>query len=103
MFVGARLALRELLGFCVIGQHMNWKTSAVDSALRSFGLKNLLVKPALNLESSDAYKEIDEVAFNSENKYHVKLLQPIDVNTHNYLFGYRVKQNEKHILLMVKG
>lgn len=62
-------------------------------------------KECLSAKSLDAsYKHIDEIEFTSTNKYHVKLIQPLNEEIHNFFFGYRQKQEiNKRLLLMVKG
>jgi magnesium-transporting ATPase (P-type) len=85
------LAVRELLVLAYFNQNPNNVVNSIEKALFDFAKKNLNLP-----ELGKAYKIIEEIEFNSTNKFHVILLEPVDNDIHLKMFGYtKDYQNKK--------
>lgn len=80
--MGVDEAVKELLILCYFFKSKFAITDSIDSALYSFYKKNMKIDGLRT-----AYKEIDEIVFSSINKYHAKLVRPIDYAIHRKLYG----------------
>jgi magnesium-transporting ATPase (P-type) len=88
------LAVRELLLLTYLNQNPNNTVNSIEKALLEFAEKNLNVP-----ELENAYRLIDEIEFNSTNKYHLKLIEPVDNNIHKQMFGYFKNYEFKKVII----
>jgi magnesium-transporting ATPase (P-type) len=84
--------VRELLFASYFNNKENAVKNSIDAALFEFAKKNLKMGGL-----DKAYKLVDEIEFNSSNKYHVKLLEPVNIDIHHKLFGYAKKYQEINV------
>ncbi|CAF0812430.1 unnamed protein product [Brachionus calyciflorus] len=99
VYLGVDKSILELLAICYLGNDFNTKNeNSIDIALFNFSDKNLKI-PKLE----KCYKLLDEIRFNSKNKYHVKLLKPVDLATHSRLFSSKSLLDRDLNFIIVKG
>lgn len=80
--MGVDEAIKELLMLCYFNKNKFAISDSIDSALYSFFKKNMKIDGL-----SSAYKDVDEIVFSNTNKYHVKLIQPTNLDVHLKIYG----------------
>lgn len=109
VYLGAQKGLRELIDLCDFCMpDINYTPNMVERALYDFAARN---RPSTKKIIND-YEILDEISFNSNNKYQVRLVRPRLYN--KYLVSYN-KSNEDpscmnpeddddmHCVLLIRG
>lgn len=88
--MGVQRAVKELLLLCHFNKNKLHLGDSIDTALYKFSKKNLQIYGL-----SSAYKEVEEIVFNSANKYQVKLLRPANKEVHQMIFDEESNEDSK--------
>lgn len=100
VYLGAQNGLRELIDLCDFCMPDNYNPNMVERALYDFAVRN---RPSTK-KIINEYEIIDEISFNSNNKYQTRLVRP---RMHKFIRYDRLNEfdlnKNKHNLLMIRG